>query len=609
MAAFVTSGNAIVDYLNKNKQNHGDVGNFKQVGEPLNVSAEVEQNMLNEAIKAKNAAGATAAESSYNSVYADTEKKQKYTYDAMTQAIKQTLNIKNEPIKLIILERKGNAISLDCNAFLLDKDRMIFKSYFQGLNHVIIGKIDDAYTVIGYVENPSGGTQYREVKVCQSFKLQTQGKVNTCARLPEIIKGIIFKCIKQHYNENTEPSGMKLYYNPQDTTYSKEVAAEAAREAQLAAAEAAAEVKPNDQCDFKARLKSKIKNNESNEYCKVTDLGLLERIQQNIDENKVDVDINGVNDLIKTRLDNLKKVKEEEEKDEDEEKDREDGKKTISEKVEATMIRDANEMFVISQQVSKKLNKGTTYSSSEFFKEYLMATAATVTPNAVTPVTPIAAATVPANTVQGVTVPGATGAIIAPVAAPVAATAAAPITAITPITPITATVAAPETPVEAVPITVAPITAPVAETTGTVAAPITAAATAVETPVEAIAAEKEATGTTPAITASVEAIAAEQVATAAEQVATATTAAATTEAQAAPAATRATTATTAAATNAITAATTEAIKKVAEKTAVPGPKEVTPPPPTTQPNFEGAVQKLIKERRKSSVNPFTYTPI
>jgi hypothetical protein len=336
--AEITSGNAIVDYLNKNKQKHGDVGEFLQVGEPLNVSAEVEQNMLN---------------------------------DAMTQAIKRTLNIPNETIKLIILERKGNAISLDCNEFLLDKVRMNFEGYHYKLNHVIIGKTGDTYAVIGYLENPGGVTQSRKPKPCTTFKLQKTKSIGaTCVLLPEIIKETIFKCIKDHYEQNI-PQNISDYYNPTTKEYKKQVAAENVADAQLAEAQAAAEVKEADKCDFKALLKSKIKNNESHDYCKVTDPDLLARMQQNIDENKMDVDVSGLNDLIKTRLDNLKKVKEEEEKDEDEEKEREDGKKTISEKKEATMIREANEMFVISRKVLKTISEGTTYSRGDFFNNYL----------------------------------------------------------------------------------------------------------------------------------------------------------------------------------------------------------------------------------------------
>jgi hypothetical protein len=396
MASFISSGiqvevtgNAIAEHLNNNKKAQ-DVGMFLQYGKPFNVDpTEFEKKAVSEAITARDLAGSTAGQSVYNEVYKKSI--EKYTYNAITQAIKQTLNIKNEPIKLIILEIKGNdTLAFDCNAFLLNSTNMALKRYYNNLNHVIIGKTDDEYTVIGYIENVKQETLKPRVATtsapCTTFKLkETDDK---CAILPEIIKSIIFKCIKQHYDENTEPGAMKLYYNPTTKEYEKEVVAENVEEAQLAAAAEAAKIKKEDKCDFKASLKSKIKNNESNEYCKVTDEGLLERIQQNIDGNKVDVDINGVNGLIKTRLVNLKKVKEEEDADEDEEKEREDGK-TISEKKEAFMIKEANEMYVISREVSKKISEGNTYSSEKFFKEYLKNTMVTE------PETPVAAATAP----------------------------------------------------------------------------------------------------------------------------------------------------------------------------------------------------------------------
>jgi hypothetical protein len=491
MAAFVTSGiqvevtgNAIAEHLNNNKKAQ-DVGMFLQYGKPFNVyPTEFEKKAVSEAITARDLAGSTAEQSVYNEVYKKSI--EKYTYNAITQAIKQTLNIKNEPIKLIILEIKGNdTLALDCNAFLLNSTNMELKRYYNNLNHVIIGKTDDEYTVIGYIENVKQETLKPRVATtsapCTTFKLkETDDK---CALLPEIIKSIIFKCIKQHYDKNTEPGAMKLYYNPTTKEYEKEVVAENVEETQLAAAAEAAKIKEKDKCDFKASLKSKIKNNESNEYCKVTDEGLLERIQQNIDGNKVDVDINGVNDLIKTRLVNLKKVKEEEDADEDEEKEREDGKKTISEKKEAFMIKEANEMYVISREVSKKISEGATYSSEKFFKEYLKNTMVTE------PETPVAAATTPVAVTAE-----ATPVAVTAEATPVAVTAEA--------TPVAVTA-------EATPETEAPVAeAPVAE------APVAEA---------------------------------------------------------------------------------------------PGQKEVTLSQP--QQNLKGVVKRVIKQRRKSPVNPFTFTPI
>jgi hypothetical protein len=464
MAGFI-SENAIVNYLERKKKEHLDKGKFTG-GNPFNITVEV-------------------------SVF--TTAFQMNKYNAIMQVIeKQKIINKDDPIKLIILELTGDTITLDCDAFLLDKELMNTARYIERLNHVIIGKTDDEYTVIGYIENPSSGSTRIQAKPCTTFKLNNSGLQNKCARLPEIIKGIIFKCINKRYTNRLQPAAMKAYYTPTTKEYEKEVVAENVVEAQLAEAAEAAKIKEEDKCDFKALLKSKIKNNESNEYCKVTDEGLLERIQQNIDGNK-DVDINGVNDLIKTRLVNLKKVKEEEDADEDEEKEREDGK-TISEKKEAFMIKEANEMYVISREVSKKISEGNTYSSEKFFKEYLKNTMVTEQEE---------------NAAE----------LVAEATTPVATAVETPVSAPETEAPITGT-AATET------------EAPVAE------APVAAAVTG-----EAEAAA-EATPEAEAPEASAEA---------------------------------------------------------------PGPKEVTLPQP--QQNLKGVVKRVIKQRRKSPVNPFTYTPI
>jgi hypothetical protein len=119
MAAADSQGNPIVDYLNLNKTAQ-DVGEFLQHGKPFNVDpTESEKKAESEAITARDLAGSTAGQSVYNEVYKKSI--EKYTYNAITQAIKQTFNIKNEQIKLIILEIKGNdTLALDCNAFLLN---------------------------------------------------------------------------------------------------------------------------------------------------------------------------------------------------------------------------------------------------------------------------------------------------------------------------------------------------------------------------------------------------------------------------------------------------------------------------------------------------------
>lgn len=354
-AADSNSENAIVDYLNERKKNYGDKGLFVE-HVALNISVEASE------------------------------------YNAITKAIKEKLKIVNEQIKLIILELKGkDKLVLDCDAFLLNYKNMVNKNYYNKLNHVIIGKTGDTYdSIIGYIETVKEETTRPRATTtsapCTTFKLKDISR--TCALLPGTIKNIIFQCITQHYNENTEPAAMKDYYNPTTNEYKEEVAAETKVEANLAAAQAAAEIKEEDKCDFKTLLKSKIKN-ESNEYCKVTDPGLLERIKQNIDGDGVNVNVDGLNELINTRI---KKVTDEGEEEEDEEeKDIEDGKKTISENKEATMIREANEMFMISRKV---LSKGATYSSSDFFKQYLPANTMVNEQEEKAPENPVAAPTV-----------------------------------------------------------------------------------------------------------------------------------------------------------------------------------------------------------------------
>ena len=220
-----TQNNEIVNYLNNQKMYSIDKGRF-EVGKEINISKDTQD--VNVAIESQ---------------------------------LKPILRA-SDPIKLIILTLKNGRLNLDCDIFLKDVKKMNDRGgvdYIKLLNHLIVGKTDDAYSVIGYNEDPTQGTQSRPAPPCYKFKLNIAGKKNTCALLPEIIKGVIFECVMEYYtNESDVPGSIEAYYVP----IREDVAREMQQEEAAVAAEAAAEVRDEDKCDFKRLLKSNIKNEE-----------------------------------------------------------------------------------------------------------------------------------------------------------------------------------------------------------------------------------------------------------------------------------------------------------------------------------------------------------
>lgn len=345
MSAF--NENPIVTYLNS-KKTAIDKGRFVD-GEVLNVDANKLKVLNQYTDKRKELNRENRAQTLKDAI------------DAIKDAVKTQLRI-DDTIKLIILTAiRENNVVLICNTFLnnnVSAIKLQNEKHVKSLNHVIIGKTGNIYAIIGYIEDTTKGTQSRPAAPCYSFKLDAAGKPNTCALLPNIIKKIIFGCVTQYYSNQKVPDVIATYYNPVRTDIETEVKEEAAAEAEAGAAE----VTEEDKCDFKGLLRSKIKNEEGYDYCKITDRGLLDKIREN-------VNIKGTNDLIKSSLD----AKKEETETEIEEKE---GVELVSDasliaKKEAQMIEEGNEMLMISLEVLLKIKKGSTYSSVEFFQKYL----------------------------------------------------------------------------------------------------------------------------------------------------------------------------------------------------------------------------------------------
>lgn len=304
-------------------------------------------------------------------------------------------NVGPGPIVLIILELKNQRVTLDRDLFLKNivnagaeaavknkpaastvRDNLSYESVIQQLNHIILSKSVKegmpVYNLIGYtekstndevvvnlegdklqpkVERPS--RKAAQPKECLSFKLQKT--TDKCTVLPELIKSKIYPFFEYYYGGHI-PQSIRTYYGTRQKEDIEVMEIDAAQEDQDAEAEASQEVLEEDKCNFKKLAMSKIKNNENYDYCKITDNDLLLKIQENIN-------ISGLNGLIKSKLD-LKKLDDDKKIKEEELQNKEFSKRN------ATPVKGWNEMFMISKQVLLK-NAGKTYSSRDFFVKYL----------------------------------------------------------------------------------------------------------------------------------------------------------------------------------------------------------------------------------------------
>jgi hypothetical protein len=265
-------------------------------------------------------------------------------------------SLTDENIKLIILSLDSNgAIALDCDNFIDGMQDNISETAIQQLQHVILGNAGNEYWLIVYNQNKKAASERPQRGVttapCVFFTLAGKApEVNKCQKLPFVIRGIIFNCLRltKHYASKT----FENYYDPEDPRYVKTLMDEYEK--------ALAEVTQQDECNF-MQLKLQSKRSDINlDYCKIEDPSMLQKLTEKL--HLSEIGLTKINDLIKEGL------KEEEE--EVEEGDPDTNKNIISK--EKQLMKNANDMYMISKKVLFDIGSGITYSSEKFFKNYYL---------------------------------------------------------------------------------------------------------------------------------------------------------------------------------------------------------------------------------------------